>query len=54
MSGDADDLVRVAVPDTTALERFIIEQLSPMKEVEKIHSSFALKPVRYKTALPLV
>ena len=33
--------------------RFILEQLSPMKEVEKIRSSFALKQVRYKTALPL-
>jgi Lrp/AsnC family leucine-responsive transcriptional regulator len=43
----------VAVPDMAALERFILEQLSPMKEVEKIRSSFALKQVRYKTALPL-
>ncbi len=53
MSGDADYLIRVAMPDIAALERFIIEQLSPMKEVEKIRSSFALKQVRYKTALPL-
>ena len=53
MSGEADYLIRVAVPDIAALERFIIEQLSPMKEVEKIRSSFALKQVRYKTALPL-
>lgn len=53
MSGDADYLIRVAVPDIGALERFIIEHLSPMKEVEKIRSSFALKQVRYKTALPL-
>lgn len=53
MSGEADYLIRVAVTDIAALERFIIEQLSPMKEVEKIRSSFALKQVRYKTALPL-
>ena len=53
MSGDADYLIRVAVPDMAALERFIIERLSPMEEVEKIRSSFALKQVRYKTALPL-
>ncbi|WP_197359462.1 Lrp/AsnC family transcriptional regulator, partial [Cronobacter malonaticus] len=31
MSGDADYLIRVAVPDMEALERFIIEQLSPLK-----------------------
>lgn len=53
MTGDADYLIRVAVPDIAALERFILEQLSPMPEVEKIRSSFALKQVRYKTALPL-
>lgn len=53
MSGDADYLIRVALPDIASLERFIIEQLSPMKEVEKIRSSFALNQVRYKTALPL-
>lgn len=53
MTGDADYLIRVAVPDMPALERFILEQLTPIPEVEKIRSSFALKQVRYKTALPL-
>lgn len=53
MTGESDYLIRVAVPDLAALERFIIEQISPMKQVEKIRSSFALKQVRYKTALPL-
>ncbi len=53
MSGEADYLIRVAVPDMAALERFIIERLSLMEQVEKIRSSFALKQVRYKTALPL-
>ncbi|MPS26062.1 Lrp/AsnC family transcriptional regulator [Pigmentiphaga sp.] len=53
MTGDADYLLRVAVPDMQALESFILEQLSPIAQVEKIRSSFALKQVRYKTALPL-
>ena len=53
MTGDEDYLIRVAMPDVPALERFIVDQLSPMPEVEKIRSSFALKQVRYKTALPL-
>ena len=52
-TGDADYLLRVALPDIESLERFILEQLSPMKEIEKIRSSFTLKQVRYKTALPL-
>ena len=53
MSGDSDYLLRVAVADIGALERFILEQLSPIPGLEKIRSSFALKQVRYKTALPL-
>lgn len=53
MTGDADYLIRVAIADMSALERFILEQLSPIAQVEKIRSSFALKQVRYKTALPL-
>jgi len=53
MTGDADYLLRVAVADMSALESFILEQISPIAQVEKIRSSFALKQVRYKTALPL-
>jgi Lrp/AsnC family leucine-responsive transcriptional regulator len=53
MTGDADYLLRVVVPDIRALERFIVERLSPIPGVEKIRSSFTLKQVRYKTALPL-
>jgi len=53
MTGDSDYLIRVVVADITALERFILEQLTPIAGIEKIRSSFALKQVRYKTALPL-
>ncbi len=53
MTGDSDYLIRVAVPDIAALERFILESLTPIPGIEKIRSSFALKQVRYKTALPL-
>lgn len=53
MTGDADYLLRVVVPDIRALERFILERLSPIPGVEKIRSSFTLKQVRYKTALPM-
>lgn len=53
MTGDSDYLVRVVVADIGALEKFILEQLTPIAGIEKIRSSFALKQVRYKTALPL-
>jgi DNA-binding Lrp family transcriptional regulator len=53
MTGDSDYLMSVALPDIAALEKFILEQLTPISGIEKIRSSFALKQVRYKTALPL-
>jgi Lrp/AsnC family transcriptional regulator, leucine-responsive regulatory protein len=53
MTGDADYLLRVVVPNTKALERFILEHLTTIKGISNIRSSFALKQVRYKTALPL-
>ncbi len=53
MTGDSDYLIRVAVADIAALERFILDQLTPIPGIEKISTSFTLKQVRYKTALPL-
>ncbi|HLS85729.1 MAG TPA: Lrp/AsnC family transcriptional regulator [Burkholderiales bacterium] len=53
MTGDADYLLRVLVPDVTAFERFILDFLSRVPGVGNIKSSFALKQVKYQTALPL-
>jgi DNA-binding Lrp family transcriptional regulator len=53
MTGDADYLLRVVVPDVPALERFILDFLTKVPGVGSIRSSFALKQVKYKTALPL-
>lgn len=53
MSGDSDYLLRVVVPDVQALERLIIDKLTPISVVANIRSSFALKQVKYETALPL-
>lgn len=53
MSGDADYLIRVLVPNIQSLERFILDHLTKFPDVANIRSSFALKQVRYKTALPL-
>jgi len=53
MSGDADYLLRVVVPDVPALERFILDKLTPIPGIASIRSSFALKQVKYETALPL-
>jgi Lrp/AsnC family leucine-responsive transcriptional regulator len=53
MTGDSDYLLRVLVADVQALERFIVDFLSRIPGVDNIKSSFALKQVKYKTALPL-
>ena len=53
MTGDADYLLRVVVSDIQALERFILDHLSPIPGIDKIRSSFTLKQVLYKTALPI-
>ncbi len=53
MTGEADYLLRVLVPDIQALEVFILQFLSRVPGVGNIKSSFALKQVKYQTALPL-
>ncbi len=53
MTGDEDYLLRVVVPDLPALERFILDHLTKIPGIKNIRSSFALKQVKYKTALPL-
>ena len=53
MTGDSDYLIRVVVPDMQALERFIVDFLARVPGVGNIRSSFALKQVKYQTALPL-
>lgn len=53
MTGDSDYLIRVVVSDVQAVESFIVEVLSKIPGVAHIRSSFALKQVKYQTALPL-
>ena len=53
MSGDADYLLRVVVADVQALERLIVDKLTPIAVIANIRSSFALKQVKYETALPI-
>ena len=53
MPGEFDYLLRVVVPDLTAYERFLMDHLTRIKGIASIKSSFSLKQVSYKTALPL-
>ena len=53
MTGDADYMLRVAVPDVDAYEQFLRDKLTRLAGVASIKSSFALKQVKYTTALPI-
>jgi Lrp/AsnC family leucine-responsive transcriptional regulator len=53
MSGDADYLLRVILPDMAAFERFIVDRLTRIPGVASVRSSFAMKQVKYTTKLPI-
>lgn len=53
MTGDADYLLRIVVPDVESYERFLDTALTRTGGVASIKSSFALRQVKYSTALPL-
>ena len=54
MTGDADYMLRVVCADLAAYERFLMDHLTRVAGVASIRSSFALKQVKYSTALPLL
>jgi Lrp/AsnC family leucine-responsive transcriptional regulator len=53
MTGDSDYLLRIVVPDVSDYEAFLKDHLTRIPGVASIKSSFALKRVKYETALPL-
>lgn len=53
MTGDSDYLLRVVCADLEAFERFLMDHLTKVAGISSIRSSFALKQVKYSTALPL-
>lgn len=53
MTGDSDYLLRVVARDIDAYQRFVLDRLTHIPSVASIKSSFALRQVKYTTALPL-
>ena len=53
MTGDADYLLRVVIADLEAYKSFLMDHLTRIPGVANIRSSFALKQVKYRTALPI-
>ena len=53
MTGDSDYLLRVIVKDLPAYEKFLMERLTKLPGISSIKSSFALKEILHRTALPI-
>jgi DNA-binding Lrp family transcriptional regulator len=53
MTGTSDYLLRIVVANLAAYEKFLKDHLTRIQGVRSIESSFALKQVAYRTALPM-
>ena len=54
MTGDADYQLRVQVKSLEAFEDFLRFKLTRITGVSQVTTSFALRPIIYKTALPVM
>lgn len=52
MTGECDYQLRVVFPSLAAFEDFLRQKLTPIPGVSQVTSSFALRPIVYRTALP--
>ncbi|MCZ2127777.1 MAG: Lrp/AsnC family transcriptional regulator [Anaerolineales bacterium] len=53
ITGEYDYLLKAALRNRKDLERFLVEKLTPIPGVERIHTSLALTEVKATMALPL-
>ncbi|MBI5269698.1 MAG: Lrp/AsnC family transcriptional regulator [Burkholderiales bacterium] len=53
ITGEADYVIKVVVPDMKAYDRFLQERLFKLKGVSSIRTNVVLREVKYETALPL-
>jgi DNA-binding Lrp family transcriptional regulator len=52
-TGDADILLRVATPSVSAYDRFLEEFIFQAEGISQVRSNFALRQIKFETALPL-
>ncbi|MBN1966092.1 MAG: Lrp/AsnC family transcriptional regulator [Anaerolineae bacterium] len=53
VTGEYDYLLKVVIRNRKDLERFVVDQLTPVPGIAHIHTSLALAEVKATTALPL-
>jgi Lrp/AsnC family transcriptional regulator, leucine-responsive regulatory protein len=54
MTGDSDYQIRVLVSSLEEFEDFLRQKLTRIPGVSQVTSSFALRPIVYRTALPVI
>lgn len=52
-TGDADILLRVATPSVSAYDKFLEEFVFTAPGISQVRSNFALRQIKFETALPL-
>jgi len=53
ISGEADFLLEIVVPDLQEYSEFVLKKLRRIPGVKDLHSSFALEAMKTGTTLPL-
>lgn len=53
ITGEHDYLLKVALRNRQDMQRFIVDRLTPISGVARIHTSLALSEIKSTTALPL-
>ena len=53
VTGESDYLLKVAIRNRQDLDRFVVDRLTPVPGIGRIHTSLALAEVKYTTALPI-
>jgi Lrp/AsnC family leucine-responsive transcriptional regulator len=53
VTGDHDYLLKVVAQNTDDLERFLVNRLTPIPGVAKIHTSLVLREVKNSTFIPI-
>ena len=53
LSGETDYMLKVVVPNIEGYERFLLEELTKVPNVGRVHTSFVLSTVKHDTRLPI-
>ena len=53
MTGTADIIMRVVTPSVAAYDHFLENVIFEASGVSQVHSDFALRRIKFETALPI-